>query len=398
MIVVFNAGSSSLKFGLYPADASRAIATGLVDWEADPKRAELSVRRDGKTAESRHSVSGYGAAVTCAMQALGCRPEDVAVVGQRVVLGGTKFSESVRIEDDVKAEIASLSELAPLHNPPALESIAAVAAAWPGHPQVAVFDTSYYSTLPPTQYVYPLPYEWYSNWGVRRFGFHGISHSDCARRAAEMLDARGGLRVVSCHLGNGCSATASLGGRAVATTMGFTPLDGLMMGTRPGALDPGITLYVQRKHGMSAAQVDHVLNHDAGLKGISGISSDYRLVEAAARNGNERAHLALEIYATRIRAAVGALTVTLGGVDALVFTAGVGEHSASLREAVCRGLECVGLTLDSRRNLSAHADSDVAAADSVGRILLLEAQEELTIAREARRVLEASDRSPRALV
>jgi acetate kinase len=391
VIVVFNAGSSSLKFGLYAADASRAIATGLVDWQADPKRAELTVRRDGTTAESTQRISGYGAAVGCALETLGCHPEDVAVVGQRIVLGGTRFSQSVIIEDDVKAEVADLSELAPLHNPPALESIDAVAVAWPGRPQVAVFDTSYYATLPPAQYVYPLPYEWYADWGVRRFGFHGISHSYCAKRAAAMLDGRRGLRVVSCHLGNGCSATASLDDRAVATTMGFTPLDGLMMGTRPGALDPGIILYVQRRRGLSAVEVEDVLNHASGLKGVSGISSDYRLVDDAARKGDGRAQLALEIYATRVRTAIGALAVTLGGIDALVFTAGVGEHSAALREAACVGLECLGLKLDPAKNRAGHEDSDVASDDSVGRILVLSAQEEMTIAREALRILRQAD-------
>jgi acetate kinase len=392
VIVTFNAGSSSLKFGLYAADASRAIVTGLVDWEADPRRAELTVRRSGESAESRHSISGYGAAVACAVEALGCPPEDVAVVGQRIVLGGTRFSQSVMIDDHLKAEVASLSELAPLHNPPALESIEAVAAAWPACPQVAVFDTSYYADLPAAQYVYPLPYAWYAEWGVRRFGFHGISHADCARRAAAMLGERRALRVVSCHLGNGCSATASLGDRAVATTMGFTPLDGLMMGTRPGAVDPGIMLYVQRRRGLSAVQVEHVLNHESGLKGVSGISSDYRLVEAAAREGDGRAQLALEIYATRVRAAIGALAVTLGGVDALVFTAGVGEHSAPLREAACAGLECLGLQLDPARNLCGQPDSDIASDGSPGRILLLRAREELTIAQEALRVLRGRER------
>jgi acetate kinase len=243
MIAVFNAGSSSLKFGLY-TDATRTIATGLVDWEADPNRAKLIVRRDGATVESQHSVSSYGVAVACAVEALGCRAEDVAVVGQRIVLGGTRFSQSVLIDDDVKAEVASLTELAPLHNPPALASIDAVDTAWPGRLQVAVFDTSYYSTLPHAQYIYPLPYEWYSDWGVRRFGFHGISHSYCAIRATEMLDGRRGLRVVSCHLGSGCSATASPSHawrsrcarvhRGRRGALGFAPSDRVRRAPMPG--------------------------------------------------------------------------------------------------------------------------------------------------------------------
>ncbi|HVU05499.1 MAG TPA: acetate/propionate family kinase [Polyangiaceae bacterium] len=389
MIAVFNAGSSSLKFGLYAADGTRAIAAGLVDWEADPERARVIVRRDGVATEAHREVASYRAAVACAVEALDCRAEDVAVVGQRIVLGGTKFSQSVLIDDDVKAEVANLAELAPLHNPPALESIEAVAAGWPGRPQVAVFDTSYYATLPPAEFVYPVPYEWYSDWGVRRFGFHGISHSYCASRAAEML-GRSALRVVSCHLGNGCSATASRDGTAVATTMGFTPLDGLVMGTRPGSLDPGILLHVQRRRGLSAAQLEHVLNHEAGLMGLSGVSSDYRLVEEAARNGNHRARLAIEIHAARVRSAIGALAVTLGGVEALVFTAGVGEHSAALREAACVGLECLGLKLDPAKNRAGQKDSDIASDDSIGRILVVSAQEEMTIAREALRVLQES--------
>ncbi len=238
MILVLNAGSSSLKFGLFDA-ALAALAAGTIEEAGDPHAALAEV--------------------------LARLPAAPTVVGQRVVHGGTRYAASVVVEGAVRAEIAALAELAPLHNPPALAAIDAVGAALPGVPQVAVFDTAYFAGLPPRRHVYPVPYAWYTDWGVRRFGFHGISHAYCAARAAELLGA-GDLRVVTCHLGNGCSATASRGGVAVDTTMGFTPLDGLMMGSRPGALDPGILVHVLRERGLGAAALDDVLNHGAGLR------------------------------------------------------------------------------------------------------------------------------------
>ena len=232
-----------------------------------------------------------------------------------------------------------------------------------------------------------MPYEWSEEWGIRRFGFHGISHAFCAGRAAEFL-ARDLLpmRTIICHLGNGCSATATRGGAAVSTTMGFTPMDGLMMGTRPGALDPGILLYVQKHHGLTGATLDRILNHESGLLGVSGVASDYRQVEAAAEQGNARARLALDLYALRVRTAIGALVVTLGGVDALVFTAGVGENAPAVRAAACEGLACLGLRIDSQKNAGAKPDSDIATAHSPARILVLHTREERFIAGEARRV------------
>jgi len=386
-ILALNAGSSSLKFGLYDEHAIE-LATGVIDWGGDRQQAELSLQRAGaEPIRTRHELRGYRAAVASALEALtGTKSgAGITAVGQRVVHGGTKFSRSVRLDAAVRAEIARLSELAPLHNPPALEAIDAVEAALPGIPQIAVFDTAFYASLAPAHYIYPVPYAWYENWEIRRFGFHGISHSYCAARAAELLHSRSpsGLRVVTCHLGNGCSATATRAGVAVATTMGFTPMDGLMMGTRPGSLDPGLLLHVQEHCGLRVAELDQVLNHGAGLQGVSGVSSDYRQVEAAAREGNDRARLALEIYAVRVREAVGSLAVTLGGIDALVFTAGVGEHSAALRAAACDGIECLGLRLDPRKNLACEPDADISTDDTAGHILVIHTREELMIAREA---------------
>jgi acetate kinase len=392
-ILVVNAGSSILKFGLFDAAAREQLASGLIDWTADPKKAELIVRpRQAPEVRYPLEVSDHRAALEHALRALtdARQPEadDITAVGHRVVHGGAEFHDSVRINGAVKDVIRRLVPLAPLHNPAALEAIDAAAEVLPGVPHVAVFDTAFFATLPPSAYVYPLPYEWYERRGVRRFGFHGISHAYCAGRAAELLGRpSAGLRLITCHLGNGCSATAVKGGRALATTMGFTPLDGLMMGTRPGSLDPGILLFLLQHEGFSADQLDEAINRGSGLLGVSGVSSDFRQVEEAARAGHARAQLALDIYAARVRAAVGALAVTLGGVDAVVFTAGVGEHSASLRAAACAGLECLGLHLDPARNAACRPDADVAAADSPGRLLVIQTREDLMIARETRRVL-----------
>ena len=391
-ILVFNAGSSSLKFGLFDGKTFVSLASGMIDWAADPTRADFIVLSGcADEVRSQVEVPDYTAAVSHILRSLtgmklishaGKSP--VKAVGHRVVHGGTIFRESVLIDKSVESTIKRLVELAPLHNPPAIKTIEAAEDALPGVPQVAVFDTALYANMPRKAIVYPLPYEWYTDWGIRRFGFHGISHSYCANRAAELQGkdlAR--LRIVSCHLGNGCSATATHFGVPVATTMGFTPMDGLMMGTRPGSVDPGILLYIQQHKGLSVGEIDHILNHDSGLLGISGVSSDFRKVEEAALHGNERARLALEIYACRVREAIGALTVTMGGIDVLVFTAGVGENSASLRATVCDGLECLGLMLDIQSNATSQPDANIAISGSPAQILVIHTREDLMIAREA---------------
>lgn len=362
-ILVLNAGSSTLKFALFDLDAGRdPIAAGTIE------------------------APDFRAAAGQALSAVGGR--SIEAVGHRVVHGGAAFRESVRIDGRVREALAGLSALAPLHNPPAIEGIAAVAEALPTVPQVAVFDTAYYSDLPPRAFVYPVPYAWWSDWGIRRFGFHGISHSWCAERGSELLGPRAGSRrFVTCHLGNGASATASRGATAVATTMGFTPMEGLMMGSRSGSVDPGILLAVERDHGVTAAALEDALNHGSGLLGVSGISSDFREVSDAAQSGHARARLALDIYADRVRASVGSLATALGGIDALVFTGGVGENAAPLRAAVCEGLAFMGLCLDPAANAACRPDADVATHESPASILVIHAREELVIARETRRVL-----------
>jgi acetate kinase len=311
----------------------------------------------------------------------------IAIVGHRVVHGGAEFRQSVLINGQVKAGIARLNKVAPLHNPPALKAIEAVEALLPGVPQVAVFDTSFFAQLPPKAYLFALPYDYYERLGIRRFGFHGLSHGYCAGRAAELLGRPlSGLRLISCHLGGGCSAAAVRGGVAVATTLGFSPLDGLMMGTRSGSVDPGILLYLLRERAVTLEELNRVLNYSSGLLGISGLSSDLARIESAAAQGNERARLAFDMFADQVRSAIGALAATLGGVDALTFTDRMGEQSAALRAAACAGLEFMGLRLDLDLNTAAKPDADIAKPDSPARIFVIHTQEELVVAREARRV------------
>jgi acetate kinase len=367
-LLVLNTGSSNLKLRLFDDEAKEELASSQIEWDADR----------GKTVEQIRRV----------LRDKNVGADSVRGVGHRVVHGGERFHESIRVDSRVKAEIARLAELAPLHNPAALEGIEAAEAALPGVPQVAVFDTSLFARLPPRAFLYPVPYDWYTRWGIRRFGFHGISHAYCADRAAELLNRKlSDLLLITCHLGNGCSATAFQGGVPVATSMGFTPMDGMMMGTRPGSLDPGVLVHLLKTGGMSADQLDDALNHQSGLLGVSGVSSDFRAVEAAAKEGNERARLALDIYADRARSVVGAFATTMGGVDVLVFTAGVGENSASLRAQVCAGLECLGLRLDGSCNKSCQLDMDVAADNSSARILVIRTREEQRIAVETRKVV-----------
>jgi acetate kinase len=387
-VLLLNAGSSSLKGTLLESEGSAVVARVAADWAGPATRYERSDAH-GWRASEEVPWKGHAEAVRRALEdlvAAGSRAE-LAAVGHRVVHGGD-FTSSVRIAPQVRSRIAALAELAPLHNPPCLETLAAAESELPGVPHVAVFDTGFHATLPPAAYTYPLPESWTRGFRIRRYGFHGLSHAYCARRAAEMLGRPAAeLRLVICHLGHGCSAAAVLHGRCVDTTMGFTPLEGLMMATRSGSLDPGVVLHVQVRHGLSAKEVEQVLNHESGLRGLSGISGDMRQVLAAARAGNARARLAVDVYAHRVRQAVGALAATLGGVDALVFTAGVGENSAAVREASCAGLEHLGLELDPEANARCRPDADVARPGSRARILVVATREDLSMLAEVLRVI-----------
>jgi acetate kinase len=392
-ILLLNAGSSSLKCTLMEPADSKVVARGLADW-AGSETCYQYAGSDGRQLSEEVSWRGHAEAVHRFVYDLlhaepVVLPEGSALtaVGHRVVHGG-QFTSSVLITPQIHSRITALADLAPLHNLPSLETVAAAEAELPGVPQVAVFDTAFHATLPPEARTYPVPSSWTDGWGIRRFGFHGLSHAYCAGRAADMLQRRAdSLRLVICHLGHGCSASAVRGGRCVDTTMGFTPLDGLMMATRSGSIDPGIVLHVQQHHGLTAEQAESALNRESGLLGVSGISADMRQVLAEARAGHDRARLALGIYTHRVRQAIGALAVTMGGVDALVFTAGVGEHAREVRASICAGLECLGLELDAQANASGVPDLDVARRGSRGRILVIATREDVTMLREVIQVL-----------
>lgn len=380
-VLLLNAGSSSLKCTLVES-TGQVLVRAKADWAGAVARYERQGPGDERISEPL-AFRRIGDAVRRAIDDLGEQP---SAVGHRIVHGGS-FDAPVRITDAVRTQIADLAELAPLHNPPGLETLAAAQALLPAIPHIALFDTTFHRTLSPVAYTYPLPRTWNRDWGIRRYGFHGLSHAYAAKRTAELLAKPiDELRTVVCHLGHGCSATAVRGGKSIDTTMGFTPLDGLMMATRSGSVDPGILTYVEERHGLDAAAIDHALNHDAGLLGVSEVSADMREVLAA--SDNSRARLAVELFAHRVRQAIGALAVTLGGVDALVFTGGIGEHAAAVRALACTGLSCLGLELDQRANETARPDADVTARGSRGRILVIEAREDVEMLAEALHVLE----------
>jgi acetate kinase len=392
-ILLLNAGSSSLKATLMARDDGVVVASGLADWAGAATRYHYA-GPGGRERSEQVPWTGHAEAVRRFVADLQ-RAEPIALrdrshlaaVGHRVVHGGP-FTSSVRITPEVRSRLAALADLAPLHNPPSLATLAAAEAELPGVPQVAVFDTAFHATLPPEARTYPVPGIWTRDWGIRRFGFHGLSHAYCSRRAAELLGRPlEALRLVICHLGHGCSASAVGGGRCIETTMGFTPLDGLMMATRSGSIDPSIVLHVQQHHGLTAEQVEAALNHESGLLGVSGLSADMRQILEAVDAGHPQAQLALAIYTRRVRQAIGALAVTLGGVDALVFTAGVGEHAGLVRETICDGLECLGLELDAPVNVACRPDADVARSGSSGRILVIATREDVTMLREVIQVL-----------
>ena len=313
----------------------------------------------------------------------------VDAVAHRVVHGGEAFKEPAVIDASVRAAIADLEPLAPLHNAPALRAIDEARERLPGVPHVAVFDTLFHATMPPAAHTYAVPRAWREHWGVRRYGFHGLSVAWAAERAAALLARPAAeVRLVVCHLGGGCSLTAVAAGRSVDTTMGFSPLEGVPMATRSGSIDPAIVAYLVREHGLDAAAVDRALTAESGLLALGG-SADVRELEAAAGAGSEDARLALDVFCHRVAGAAGAMAVAAGGLDALVFTGGIGEGSARVREGVSRRLGVLGVELDAARNAGVSGDADVAAEASPARVLVVASREEIVAARAARTALGA---------
>jgi acetate kinase len=368
-VLVINGGSSSFKCRLddlpdqpLPVAPPQPLWTKRVDWNQKSSVAELLE------------------------PVLKSIPGSVDVVGHRIVHGGPKYRQSTPLTPEVRTAIAKEIEFAPAHNRFELEAVQAVDRfLGSGILQIAVFDTGFHSTLTPDAYVYPGPYAWLER-GIRRYGFHGINHQYASRRAADILHADpASLRLIVCHLGNGASLAAVRGGKSIDTTMGFTPLEGLMMGTRCGSIDPGILIYLIRHSGSSAEELDEILNRKSGLLGVSGISGDMREIESAIDSGNQRAQLAFDVYAHRLVRELGAMLAVLGGADAIIFTGGVGENSTRLRERTCASLGFLGVKLDAAKNAKPAADQDIAASDSRTRVLVVRAQEEWEIARECHR-------------
>jgi acetate kinase len=397
-VLVCNAGSSSLKFSLFEAEGELLLAEGGIDWTTKPTRLVFRCRGQQEVRDEL-KLEKHNEAIARILNDLQSGPSaplrvfgELQAVGHRVVHGGKWYTAAVRITPEVKRTIGELAELAPLHNPASLDGITAVEQVLPKVPQVAAFDTAFHATLSEAARTYPVPQKWTREWGMRRYGFHGLSHSYCAGRAAEMIGRRD-LRLIIAHLGNGASVSAVCNGICVDTSMGFTPLEGLMMGTRSGTVDPGMLVYLLRHKGLDVNELDHALNYQSGLLGLSGVSSDMRQVLSELPH-NPDARLAVEVYVHRIRQTVGAMAATLGGVDALVFTAGVGEHAAEIRERVCENLNYLGLDLDRTANETCKPDADVAKPASAVRILVIATREDLTIMRETRQLVGSSISQP----
>ena len=400
-VLVLNSGSSSQKTCLYeigetlPFDPPACLWEGKIEW--DGEFAAVTVNANGVTQRDRLKVSSRVDAVEHLLTTLWssqtrvlASASEIDVVGHRIVHGGPHFEDPVLITPEVKSAIAAASEFAPLHNGAELEGMTIIEKLL-RVPQVAVFDTGFHQKMPPQAAAYPGPYEWFTG-GIRRYGFHGINHQYCAGRAAQLLRRQlNSLRLVTCHLGNGCSLAAIRDGRSIDTTMGFTPLEGLMMGTRSGSVDPGILTYLMRQGQLEGHEIDDVLNQKSGLLGISGVSGDMREILNAMKQGYSRAKLAFDIYIHRLKAGIGAMVAVLGGIDALVFTAGVGENSAAVRAAACGNLLSLGINIDTAVNARLSPDGDVAALNSLVRILVIRAQEDWAIAGECWKLVSGRD-------
>ena len=400
-ILVLNFGSSSLKSSLYDVENALSDHPPLPAWggkiEWDGGHAEVQVENSqGANLKDRIKVRSRSLAMEQLLDTLWSGkarvvsgPSEINMVGHRIVHGGQEYEEATIITPEVKAGIERMSVFAPLHSGAELEGIDFIQQRLGSVPQVAVFDTGFHSRLPQAAAVYPGPYEWLAQ-GIRRYGFHGINHQYCAERTAQLLGKElRALKLVTCHLGNGCSLAAIRDGRSVDTTMGFTPLEGLMMGTRSGSVDPGILTYLMREGHATAQQLDDLLNTQSGLLGFSGISGDMRQIVAAMKRGHARAKLSFEIFVHRLQSSIGAMIGVLGGIDALVFTAGIGENSPEVRAAACVNFGYLGLKLDSEKNAQSAPDSIISLPDSAVRVFIVCAQEDWAIARDCWRLASA---------
>ena len=385
--LVINCGSSSLKYQLFDMTDESVLAKGLVERIGLPGSILIHRPGDAKV-EIKEEIENHAKAISLVLAALTDKDhgvvkslEEISCVGHRVVHGGEAFCGSVAITPAVMEALKENIELAPLHNPPNIMGIDACTELMPGVPQVGVFDTAFHQTMPAEAFIYALPYEYYEKYKVRRYGFHGTSHRFVTQRALDML-GNPNAKIVTCHLGNGASLAAVKAGKCIDTSMGLTPLEGLAMGTRSGDIDPAIIEFIMNKENLTIAQMSNVLNKKSGVLGISGVSSDFRDIEGAAEEGNKRARLALDRFAYVVKKYIGSYVAAMDGVDAIVFTAGLGENSASMREKICSGLTFLGIEIDPAKNKIRGEEIEISTANSKTKVLVIPTNEELMIARD----------------
>ena len=395
-ILVINCGSSSLKYQLIDMNTEKVLAKGLCE-RIGLGESVLNHTPSGKEKVVLHcDMPDHEAAIKEVVKILTDKEngvvsslEEIGAIGHRVVHGGEKFNSSVPITEAVKDALEECIPLAPLHNPPNIIGIKACESAMPGVPQVGVFDTAFHQTMPKENYMYALPYEYYEKYGVRKYGFHGTSHKYVSERAIALLGKPAEeTKVITCHIGNGGSIAAVKGGKCYDTSMGFTPLDGLVMGTRSGIVDPAVPLFLMEQENLTSKQMSDVLNKKSGLQGITGLSSDMRDVSAAAAEGNEKAILAKNMFAARVKAYIGQYIAEMNGVDAIVFTAGIGENDAKTRMMCCSDLEALGIKLDLEKNAQRGDEFEISADDSKVKVFVIATNEELAIARDTKRLVE----------
>ncbi|WP_147803393.1 acetate kinase [Alkalicoccus halolimnae] len=390
-IMAINAGSSSLKFQLLEMPEETIVTKGLVE-RIGMSDAVFTIEVDGEKKKETTDIEDHAKAVKILLDKLTKHHiieslDEIEGIGHRVVHGGEKFNDSVLITDDVIQGIEDVSELAPLHNPANLTGIRAFKKVLPNVPSVAVFDTAFHQTMPESSYLYSLPYEYYEKYGIRKYGFHGTSHKYVSERAAEMLNRpMENLRILSCHLGNGASIAAIEGGKSIDTSMGFTPLAGVTMGTRSGNIDPALIPYIMEKADLSAEEVMDVLNKKSGMLALSGFSSDLRDIEVEANEGNERARLALNVFTSRIHKYIGSYAARMHGLDAVIFTAGIGENSDTIRARVLEGLEFMGIYWDPTLNKIRGQEAFINYPHSPVKVIVIPTNEEVVIARDTMRL------------
>ncbi len=397
-ILVLNSGSSSVKYKLIDlhGDDNTVMAEGGVEKIGLPGGFLKFKKADGNKAIDELGQIDHKQAIEAILNKLtdatdGCISNygEIEAVGHRVVHGGEKFSQSVLIDEDVKAKVRECYDIAPLHNPANIIGIEAITALMPDVPQVGVFDTAFHQTMPAKAYMYALPYKYYAEDGVRRYGFHGTSHRYVSERVCQFLGVDASKqRIITCHIGNGASMAAIVGGKCVDTSMGLTPVEGLMMGTRVGDVDPGALTFLMQKHNLSVDELQKIINKESGMLGVSGVSSDMREIDAAISAGNDRAKLALDMYVLRITKYIGAYAAEMGGVDIIVFTGGVGENQSYVRQEVCSTLGFIGVDIDKEINDQIHGDeSIISSAKSNVKVCVIPTDEELTIARDTRDIV-----------